>query len=579
MSIVGSVVQGSGGGVSDLKDTVEKFSITFADSPYTIATTASCLISADTADGAIVILPPASLTDNQIVQIEDDGLNAATNIITFQATVDGVADPTIESDGGGMTVEYNGTRWRTRDTDDNLLKYHADLNEIQARGDAALVAASIKTSSGLVVIGADGSISAVNGVIGLAGAQTEKTVADSTNIGANVDQNGTSDFGNATFQQDQTSGLDNTDTSDNIGPFDNSASTWTTGQIDTFLGTGGANLYFNRGGTNDAQLVVDLGSSLLVESFTMYSGSSINWNAFTGDCLVIEGSNTSPTAGFTLLYTGGGNYNLIPLSSVVQPLDVTGAYQWIRISSNQINNSWVGSIILNATQYYTASNTSDLAITTGAVTTDPSSLVIYDENNDPITGAGKMNVGYEVDGGGFSTPVDQETFKALGGIASTTDFSLQPQAVGAQRWSRATISTISTVFRASASGTIFEVDSVSVFEVTATGVISSKQFYAETVALTAGASVATNCQLSNKFSLTPDQDFTLANPTNLKAGAEYTWIITNDATPRTITFDTAFLFAGGSAPSLTASAGAIDIFRGECDGIDILITQAILDLS
>jgi hypothetical protein len=196
MSIVGSVVQGSGGGVSDLKDTVEKFSIAFADSPYTIATTASCLISVDTAAGAVVILPPASLTNNQIVQIEDDGLNAATNIITFQATVDGVADPTIESDGGGMTVEYNGTRWRTRDTDDNLLKYHADLNEIQARGDAALVASSIKTSSGLVVIGADGSISAVNGVIGLAGTPTEKTVADATNIGANVDQNGTSDFGN-----------------------------------------------------------------------------------------------------------------------------------------------------------------------------------------------------------------------------------------------------------------------------------------------------------------------------------------------------------------------------------------------
>ena len=153
---------GSGGGVTDLKDTVEKFSITFADSPYTIATTASCLISVNTAGGAVVILPPASLTTGQIVQIEDDGLNAATNIITFQATVDGASNPTIESNGGGMTVEYNGTRWRTRDTDDNLLKYHADVNEIQARGDAALVATSIKTSSGQVVIGADGSIQPIN---------------------------------------------------------------------------------------------------------------------------------------------------------------------------------------------------------------------------------------------------------------------------------------------------------------------------------------------------------------------------------------------------------------------------------
>jgi hypothetical protein len=568
MSIVGSVVQGSGG-VSDLKDTVEKFSIAFADSPYTIATTASCLISVDTANGAVVILPPASLTNNQIVQIEDDGLNAATNIITFQATVDGAADPTIESDGGGMTVEYNGTRWRTRDTDDNLLKYHADLNEIQARGDAALVASSIKTSSGLVVIGADGSISAVNGVIGLAGTPTEKTVADGTNIGANVDQNGVLDFGNEpTYANLGSNGTTVVNTSSGITNPNNS--------ID---GSTSADCYSSA---SSCTIVYDLGVG--------YSGTYTKIGILTGS---FGGNGSHPRNIRISTSSDGISFGAwedvaadIPLPSSGNPevqydfqTPRTDRYVRYEFSVKVDAFMYMPEVYTYDKSYPTSDNTTDLAITTGAVTTDPSSLVIYDENDDPITGTGKMNVGYEVDGGGFSIPVDQETFKALGGIESTTDFSIRPQAVGAQRWSRATISTISTVFRASASGTIFEVDSVSVFEVTATGVISSKQFYAETVALTAGASVATNCQLSNKFSLTPDQDFTLANPTNLKAGAEYTWIITNDATPRTITFDTAFLFAGGSAPSLTASAGAIDIFRGECDGTDILITQAILDLS
>jgi len=51
---------------------------------------------------------------------------------------------------------------------------------------------------------------------------------------------------------------------------------------------------------------------------------------------------------------------------------------------------------------------------TGLKTFSPSSLVLIDESDVEITANGKVNVDYQVDGGGFAGPVDLNTFKALG---------------------------------------------------------------------------------------------------------------------------------------------------------------------
>jgi hypothetical protein len=78
------------------------------------------------------------------------------------------------------------------------------------------------------------------------------------------------------------------------------------------------------------------------------------------------------------------------------------------------------------------------------------------------------------------------------------------------------------------------------------------------VALTPGATVNVDASLSNAFTLTPDQNFTLAAPTNATDGMVCNFVFTQGGTPYTITFDAAWQFAGGTEPTLTASASAVD---------------------
>jgi len=79
-------------------------------------------------------------------------------------------------------------------------------------------------------------------------------------------------------------------------------------------------------------------------------------------------------------------------------------------------------------------------------------------------------------------------------------------------------------------------------------------------ALTDGATITPDFSLANNFSVTLGGARTLANPTNLTAGASGAIFITQDGTgSRTLAYDTAWSFSGGTAPTLTTTAGAIDV--------------------
>jgi hypothetical protein len=81
-----------------------------------------------------------------------------------------------------------------------------------------------------------------------------------------------------------------------------------------------------------------------------------------------------------------------------------------------------------------------------------------------------------------------------------------------------------------------------------------------TVALTDAASIATDCSLGNVFTVTLGGNRTLANPTNLAAGASYTWIIKQDATGlRTLAYGTNFDFGTAGTPTLTGTANKVDV--------------------
>jgi hypothetical protein len=79
-------------------------------------------------------------------------------------------------------------------------------------------------------------------------------------------------------------------------------------------------------------------------------------------------------------------------------------------------------------------------------------------------------------------------------------------------------------------------------------------------ALTDGASIATDLALANNFSLTIAGNRTLANPTNIVAGQSGVIVITQDATgSRTLAYGSYWKFVGGTAPSLTTAASAVDV--------------------
>lgn len=84
------------------------------------------------------------------------------------------------------------------------------------------------------------------------------------------------------------------------------------------------------------------------------------------------------------------------------------------------------------------------------------------------------------------------------------------------------------------------------------------------VALTDAASIAIDTSTSNKFFLEQLQNFTLANPTGSIDGKTISIVFKQGAGgPYTITFGTAWAFAGGVHPTLSTTIGDYDILSAE----------------
>jgi hypothetical protein len=81
----------------------------------------------------------------------------------------------------------------------------------------------------------------------------------------------------------------------------------------------------------------------------------------------------------------------------------------------------------------------------------------------------------------------------------------------------------------------------------------------EITALTDGTSITPDLADSNNFSVTLGGNRTLANPSNIVAGQSGSFFITQDGTgSRTLAYGSYYDFAGGTAPTLSTAAGAVD---------------------
>ena len=101
------------------------------------------------------------------------------------------------------------------------------------------------------------------------------------------------------------------------------------------------------------------------------------------------------------------------------------------------------------------------------------------------------------------------------------------------------------------------------------------------VALTDGATIAVDLSLSNNFSVTLGGNRTLGDPTNVTAGQSGVIVVTQDGTgSRTLAYaGTKYKFAGGTAPVLTTTGGAVDVLAYYCESATRITVTSLLNVS
>lgn len=100
------------------------------------------------------------------------------------------------------------------------------------------------------------------------------------------------------------------------------------------------------------------------------------------------------------------------------------------------------------------------------------------------------------------------------------------------------------------------------------------------VSLSAATSLALNLSTGNDFAVTLTGATTLLNPSNAKIGQCGTIRVIQDGTgSRTMSYGDAYNFAGGTAPTLTTNASAVDLLIYKVREVSSVDVASILNLS
>ena len=98
-------------------------------------------------------------------------------------------------------------------------------------------------------------------------------------------------------------------------------------------------------------------------------------------------------------------------------------------------------------------------------------------------------------------------------------------------------------------------------------------------ALSDGATITPDFAVANNFSVTLGGNRTLANPTNLTAGQSGVIVITQDGTgSRTLAYGSNFKFPGGTAPTLTTTASAVDVLAYYVESATRITARLVADV-
>ena len=100
--------------------------------------------------------------------------------------------------------------------------------------------------------------------------------------------------------------------------------------------------------------------------------------------------------------------------------------------------------------------------------------------------------------------------------------------------------------------------------------VAAGQLYVSKATATYGSTTTINWNSGNVQIVTLTGTVTFAAPSNLKDGAIYTLMVKQDGTgSRTATWNAVFKWPGGTAPVLTTTANAVDIFTFVSDGTNL----------
>lgn len=98
---------------------------------------------------------------------------------------------------------------------------------------------------------------------------------------------------------------------------------------------------------------------------------------------------------------------------------------------------------------------------------------------------------------------------------------------------------------------------------------SSQQFF-ESKSLVDSANISWNLDTNQVVNVTLGGNRILDNPSNMKNGATYILrVIQDGAGSRSLSFGSAYKWAGGVAPTLSTGSGAVDIITFISDGVNM----------
>tara|TARA_R110000737_G_scaffold56106_1_gene80179 strand:- start:14197 stop:16437 length:2241 start_codon:yes stop_codon:yes gene_type:complete len=392
MSILGSIVQASSGGAGGTSFTDV---ITAID--YTVTGTTSERIYVDTTSATVSITIPAGAS-NQVIEVIDAGENAGTNIITIVGTIDGVSNSTIEADSGSRAIAYSGTAWETSGAFQNYFKRNAATGAISTQAPDTLLANAVTS--------------------GNAGALSEKSVADTdfTNIGANVDQTVDDEFGNAQDTATEfNSGNKNTDATTPYIVTDDGSEGAAYEGWKAFDSSTATFMSLSASGAS-AWVKIDYGTAQKTAVIAVGGANALSLCATT---LTVEGSNDD-SAWTSVGSVSGLTEILLPNYHPNLALDATTAYRYLRITGETAGSWWAcHDIKIYFENLATTSNTFDTRLASAASGSfSAGTFKAYDNVAALITGTGKVNVAYSVDGGAFVE--EEEDFPSAYTIGTLT---------------------------------------------------------------------------------------------------------------------------------------------------------------